>query len=245
MLPGITEPAQHARLSVSVTGVLSELHVAEGDQVANGAVVAILDNRVAQAELELALAESKRTAKIAQAESELRRANQLLSRLLALESSRAVAESEIEQATSTRDRASAALADAREEALAAQRNLQLAQARLDVHNIYAPFAGQVLQVNGRLGETVTETDTLIEIANLKKLRVELHVPIEWFQRLQIGQQYRLAASSPINREIEATLLAIEPIVNAATQTFRCTFEIDNPANELVAGFAVRLVRPDL
>jgi RND family efflux transporter MFP subunit len=224
-------------------GVLREILVREGQTVEKDQILAQMDNRVAEAEVRLAQAICARSGAMARAEYELKLADNVLNRLLSVEDRQAVSELEVDQARSRRDEANAALAQAHEQALEARIQLDLALARLETHNVRAPFAGRILRIDARTGETVTEADPLLTLANLKTLRTELYVPIEWYPRLKVGQSYQLAASAPVDQRVSAILAAVAPVIDAATQTFRCVFEIDNDDLRLPAGFAVRFIRP--
>jgi hypothetical protein len=84
---------------------------------------------------------------------------------------------------------------------------------------------------------------LLQIVNLRQLKVELHIPSQFFGRLVRGESYPLDAGTPVNRPIRGTLQARENMIDAATNTFRCIFLIDNDDESLPAGFVVRLSLP--
>jgi RND family efflux transporter MFP subunit len=245
MLPGIAEPVRQANLSVPVRGVLMDVLVHEGQTVAARQIVAVMDNRVSAAEVSLATAVDARQAAIREAQCQLQLAENLLARLLEVKQQDAVSELEIDQARSRREQAKASLEQTHERAREAKIQLELARARLDSFNIRAPFAGRVLRIERQPGETVTETDTILILANLKVLRAELYVPTRWYGRLTLRHNYQLATAAPVSHPVTAQLAAHDPVIDAGTQTFRCVFEIDNSAEELPAGFAVQLIRPDV
>ena len=245
MLPGIAEPARQAVLAAPLSGVLMSVKVREGDQVKPGQILAVMDNRIAAAELQYAKVTSRQTAEIGQAQVTLQHAKSLLLRLLSVEDRRALSELEVEQATNRRDQAAALLDAVREQASSAGAKLELAKTRLEVHNIRAPLAGQVIRVDAQPGQTLSGPEPVVHIVDMRTLRVSLRVPVTFFGKLEPGDGYHLAASAPVNRSVPATLVACEPMIDAATQTFRCVFEMDNANRALPAGFATRLVRPRL
>ena len=243
MLPGIVRPSQQVDVSAPLEGVITELRVEEGDSVDVGAILAVSDHRIALADVQLAEVVSQRTAAIQRAQNERRLAKDLLERLLAVEDPRAVSEIEVERARSSYELAEAALIAAREDAAEAAANLQVAKARLEAHNIRAPFDGQVLKIESTVGQMLEGSDVLLRLANLKTLKTELYVPVAWYGRLQVGDTYSLAAANPVNQTIPAKLISFEPIIDAATQSFRCVFELDNSNLRLPSGFTVRMVQP--
>ena len=245
LLPGLVEPVQQVTLSVPVAGVLRQVLVAEGQIVQEGQLLAQMDQRIAAAELELAQRMTHREGAVATATAHLAMAENLLDRLMSVKDRRAVSELEVAKAASDRDAALAALQAAREQASESQANRQLAEARLENHNIRAPFSGQVLRIDAQAGATMTNVTPVITLANLDQLRVELYLPLAWFGHLNLNQEYPLAAAAPVNRPISARLVAFEPVIASATQTFRCSFEIDNSDGVLPSGFAVHwTLQPD-
>ena len=160
-LPGIAEPIQLAKLSVSVDGPLRRMEVQEGDRVAAGQLLAAVDSRVAVHALEAAnLAASQRGALVA-AESELRAATRYLDRILHAEQLRAASELEIDQARERLAQAEAGVLRANELAATAQAQRELEQARLDSHQLAAPFDGRILEIEATVGQVVTRSTPII------------------------------------------------------------------------------------
>ena len=118
--------------------------VKRGDQVKKGQILAVMDNRVALAAVNMAEAAADRAAEIEHAKHALVLARSLFARQSSLQDSQAGAEFELEQARAQRDQAEATLASALEVKLQANRNLEFEQSRLEAHNIRAPFDGQVV-----------------------------------------------------------------------------------------------------
>ena len=75
------------------------------------------------------------------------------------------------------------------------------------------------------------------------LRVELHLPVHWYGRLAVGDQFLLRASEPVNDDVTATLIAVDPRINAPTRTMRFVFTIDNRTLKYPAGYTVTFVAP--
>lgn len=242
-LPGIVIPGRRVSLGTPVSGVLMQIAVEEGEQVREGQLLAVMDNRIPRAELRVAEAIARRAAQVTKAERELQLAENLLARLLSVADRRAVSELEVDQARADRDKAQALLDQAREQQAEAAANLDLARTRLEAHNIRAPFSGRILDVRAEVGQTVRSDDTLMTLVNLDCLKAELYVPIEWYEKMAPGEAFALIAAPPIDRNVAARLVVRDPVMDAATRTFRCCFEIDNRKARLPAGFTVRLVRP--
>ena len=65
------------------------------------------------------------------------------------------------------------------------------------------------------------------------------------RRIAAGEPVGLLAGVPVSGRIEGQLKYAAPVVDAATQTFRCVFTINNQDLRLPAGFSVRLDIPSL
>lgn len=243
MLPGIVEPIAHVEVAASQDGVLARLCVSEGQLVQPGDLLAVLDDRVAQAALRVAEEAVARSGALLKAESELKLARIMLARIEQARAERAASESEVDQARGRVSEAEAALTQAREQQAEAESHLELEQAKFESLHVRAPFAGKVQRIHVQAGGALPPAGKIMTLVQVDRLRVELQVPVEWYGRLQVGQPYELWAETPVNRPVPAQLLYQEAAVDAATQSFRCVMEIDNTAGELPSGFAAKLIEP--
>jgi len=221
-------------------GMLMNLHVREGQVVRAGDVLATIDNRVDVAAVAVAQSAADCAANLRYAREELKLAESLLERLLALQSANAGSDYEVLEARTRVEKARATVAAEQEKQRQAQCHLELALARLESHNIRAPFDGQVIRIDAYVGSTLTRDDDLLTIIRLEKLEVELHLPLELYPRLEVDNSYTLIAGPPVNRKLNGRLTFIAPVVDSATQTFRGIFSVDNQDRSLPGGFAVQL-----
>lgn len=242
-LPGIANPRHRVTLSAAVEGPLLALNCEEGERVEQGAVLGVIDNRVAVAATKLAAAEAAQTAGIARATAEVDAARKLLDRMTRAGEHRAASELEVERAQSAFEQAQAMLEQAREQQAAAQDALALEQAKLDTYNIRAPFAGQVSRIRSEVGETLTMVKPVLELVDTSRLRVELYLPLPCYEKLEAGANYRLLASAPVDKTLSARLVLKDHDIDPGMQTFRCVFEIDNANDALPSGFSARLLSP--
>ncbi|MFK7820927.1 MAG: efflux RND transporter periplasmic adaptor subunit [Planctomycetaceae bacterium] len=236
-LPGISEPAQRVELLAPIDGILAEISVREGQFVRAGQVLARFDDAMAQANVRVAEAAAG-PAEVNLAHVDLRLAEAELGRLLSVPDRRALAEVELDRAKAAVDRAKADVERARQANRQAKHTLEVEQQRLQQLYLKAPFDGVVVRISTQQGSSLVRTLPIITIANLSKLRVELFAELRHFNTLTPGDQYILNASAPIDEPIPARLLSREPVIDPATKTFRCVFEIENSSGRLPAGFTV-------
>lgn len=235
---GIARPCQRATMSAPLQGMLVEVLVKGGEQVKKGQILAVMDNKIAKASVEATRVAADCKAQIDYARHALALSRSLLARHTALKELQAGAEFELEQARAQRDQAEATLASAMESQLQAKKKLELEEARLEVHNIRAPFDGQVVRIDATVGTTLSPANKLLTIVCMDKLEAKLHLPLKMFGKLQPGKSYKLWAFAPVNRMIEARLAFVSPVIDPASKTFRCLFTVDNHDRQLPAGFGV-------
>ena len=243
MLPGVVEAWQTVDLTTPVSGVIREMTAREMQQVERDEVLAVLDDRLARASLAAAEAVAEREASLRRAQSNVSLAEKYLARVRDAYERQAASALELDEARGRLEEAQAGLAQALEQKREADAQVSLERVRLAGHELRAPFAGTVMRITGRPGAAANPNQSLLRLTNLSQLRVALYVPVEYFGRLAVGQEYTLAAEAPAPPRVRAVLIAEEPIIDAATDTFRCVFEIDNSELLLPSGFAVRLCEP--
>ena len=243
MLPGVVEPVQKITVSAPLGAELMTLSVGEGASVRRGQLLAIMDNRVAEAAVQVATQEAENDAEIRLASNQCEAAEQHLRRTIRAHQRNAASDRELDESKSNVKQSEIVLQRAHERQAMAYAQLKLERSRLALHEMRAPFDGQVLRVVGRPGQFLDRADSVLTLANFKSLRVELHVPVTWYGRISANHQYWLDAPAPVGKTIPAKLVSFEPQIDAATQTFRCLFSIDNEDQSLPAGFTVRLVEP--
>lgn len=113
------------------------------------------------------------------------------------------------------------------EVLAARAKVEAAQTTVNSLYIIAPFDGQVLSVDHRVGDSVSANDLSVNIANLNQLYVETQVDESDIANVKLGNQ------------AEVTLDALNGVVFTGRVT------AINPVGEVVSGLIKYSVRIDL
>lgn len=156
-VPGEVTPANTQQLSFSAGGRLVELNVRVGDEVAQGKVLASLD----QAPLKLASEQAQVTFQIK------------LDALKTLKASTASNSTEVKQAEIDLQSAESAL--------------KQAQADLTGAVMIAPVSGRILSVSGPISNTVSANSTVIEMADLSQLEIQTSIGQQDVVAVQAGQ----------------------------------------------------------
>lgn len=244
MLPGIAHPLQVAEIAAAADGPLWKLFVAEGDSVEPDTVMGLIDNRVALASVHAAQSTADRQAMLEAAKAKVSLAEQYLNRIQQAASKKAASGLEVDEAKSRLAEAQAAFKEGLESQRDAQARLEIEKARLDTHEIRAPFRGSVIKIYPHLGETVSRGAPIVKIADITRLRADLYVPLSLASSIRVGESVVLRAEMPGTPLLDAKVVFVAPLIDAATQTIRVVVEIENLQNQLPAGFAVRLATSD-
>ncbi len=197
-----------------ISGKVSKIAFDEGKPVKAGALLIQLDDSVLRAQL-------------AQAEANLKLAENNVGRYQRLLA---------EQAPS-QQQADAAVADVK----LARANVQLARANLDKAYLRAPFDGiaGIRQVD--LGEYVTPGSVLVNVTENARLRVTFRVPETQANDVKAGANVRITADNGV--EVEAPISAIDSRVDPTSRTREVQVFLDNRENHLTAGQFVRVTLP--
>ena len=145
---GRTEAAQRVEIRSRVTGYLNESKFRDGDPVAKGAVLFVIDQRPYQAE------QTKAEASVKQAQASFDRAMSEYVRAQGLFSRSAIGREEFDRYQFSRDEASAGLK-------VAESNVQLAHLNLEFTEVRAPFAGTISRRMVDPGNLVKADETIL------------------------------------------------------------------------------------
>lgn len=238
-LHGVVRPAQLADLPSLVPGLIREVHVREGQTVRKGDPLVSLDDRVPRARLEAATVEARLQGALKRAQVDQKMAASRLERIRKVMEHKAGASFELEEAEGALEQAIAAVSQQEDILKAAEASRQLAEAQLHQYTITAPFDGVITELHLQAGP-VDPSQIVVSMANLRELEVEMHVPSQLFGQVQTGNSVSLNAAAPIGRVVTSRVESVSPIINSASDTFRCLLKIENADNRLPAGFTVKL-----
>ena len=237
---GVARPSRQVMLSTPMDERIKRVLVEEGQAVQAGELVAQMDDAVQRAavdsaEVAAASEAELRAAEVAldDAELNLERLNQLMERGVANDLELRQAKVEVE-----RQKAGVDVAKVNRELSVKQ--LELERFRLSRYRVEAPFAGMVHRIHAEEGASLQRADPIAELVALNPIKVELQLPASLYGELTPGRDYALAAGPPVNRALSGRLTYVDPVMDAASETFRFVFEVDNEDLGLPANFTVTL-----
>ncbi|MFN3190539.1 MAG: efflux RND transporter periplasmic adaptor subunit [Aureliella sp.] len=237
-LQGIALPSRDATLRPLAPGTVQAIHVTEGQAVQAGQPLVTLDNRAAQAAVDVARIAAQSESAVLQAELAMRAAQSQLARTeIAL---RAGASTDVELMVKQNDyeQSLATYEQQIELRKQAQAELKRAQVELERLTLRAPFDGTVVQISAKLGNSIDISEPAVRIADLNTLSVEMHLPLQYFGKIRSQEVYVLSASAPVDKPIPAIAKFVSPIVEPTSNTFRVKFLARNVDGSLPAGFEV-------
>lgn len=205
-------------------------------------------------------------ATVQQVAASLKNAEQEYARIERLFNERVVSGAELDRALAQRDAARAQLEAARqvsaiaeigprvEEIRAAEAQLQQMRAALDYAEtqlasteIKAPIAGTVLQRMVERGEMVTPSafgesgarTSVVSLADLRDLQIELDISQADFARLRMGQHAEIIPEAFPNLRYQGVIAEIAPEADRAKATVQVKVKVENPDERLRPEMNVR------
>jgi membrane fusion protein (multidrug efflux system) len=124
---------------------------------------------------------------------------------------------------------------ARENKLLAELELNQATEILSMRTITSPISGIVVDRMLSPGELVTEDQTIMQLANIDPLYVEVIMPAADFGRVLSGSLATVVPAEPIGGQYEGRVTIVDNIIDAASGTFGVRIELSNADKALPAG----------
>ena len=228
---GSIQPILTVDVKSKASGQIIEMRVETGDEVRPGQLLAKIDPRIPQANLEQAQAALEvANAQLANAKAQLARSDTLFK-------AQAITETDYESAKLAYAQANAQLVNART-------NLQTAQDAMEDTQVRAPLKGTIIQKNVELGTVISSPTkdvgggtVLLRMANLDTVQVSALVDETDVGKVQPGVPVTITVDAFPNRPFDGQVLKIEPQaqVNQNVTMFPVLVNILNPGHLLKPG----------
>ena len=230
----LVKPEMYVELSSPVDSVLEKILVETGDTVAKGQPLAQLEASVEKARVRLARLQAKSKSDVQNRQEQLRYARQYYKRMQDLLAQNSVSQYEKDKAETEVALAQIELNKAKENQRIAQLNLELAQSQLALRTIKSPIDGIVVDRYAMVGESVSGR-TIMKLAKVDPLKVELIAPTEYFGLIQKGMEVEIYPEQPSNQVFTATVTIVDQLIDPASGSFTVRMELPNPEDKLVGG----------
>ncbi len=210
-ISGVTEADKLAILAARSNGVVQELGAEQGDMVARGATVMLLEGQEVRAAVKAA-------------EDQLAQAAEQLAVGEALNAKGSLPETEVTARRAAKTAAEGALAQAR--------------AAADRLSLTAPFAGTVDAVNVELGEWVQQGTPIATLISLDPIVVKAEVSERDVAHVAVGAKALVRLVSGV--ELEGTVRHLARKASDRTRTFALEVDLPNPDGQIPSGMTAEL-----
>jgi RND family efflux transporter MFP subunit len=217
-------PNRDAKLSALIAGRIAKVLVAEGDQVKEGQLLAELESQ--------SLVDQMHQAEeaVTQARANAENARLAAKREEDLQQRGISSRKEVEDARTQMAVNDAALRSA-------EAALSVSKTQLSRAAIRAPFAGTVVHRFLGVGDQVdgSGNQPVVEVANIDTLELLGSVPASRLQELHAGEQFTFQTTEAPDNTFTATVAAVLPAVDPATNNGSIRIRVDNKKHLLKFG----------
>jgi RND family efflux transporter MFP subunit len=225
--PSILQPADVSLLSFEIAGQLKAVNLQAGQKVELGDLLAEIDPRSLQAQVEQANAGLRQAvAQLANAEADFQRKEELLKR------------GNTTQAAFDQSKANLLTAQAQRDQ--ARRQLELANHNLDRSKLLAPFPGTIAHVEVKSFAQVIAGQPILTLYSDDRFEMPFLVPPATFQTLTIGQEVEIKVADLPKLSLKGN---IKELGSKAEQVsaFPVVVRLENSVQGLNAGMSVEVV----
>ena len=223
--------------------ILSVL-VQEGDRVAAGQTLAVLDDSVLSAQIDQAQAEvsaaqaqvTQAEAQVAQNRASLSEAQESLGRYESLFAKGAISQEELTSRrttvateTQTVGSAIAAVDSAEANVRSQQAEVDRLKTQLNQTQVLAPASGVIATKTASVGDTATAGTPLFEIISGDQLELAVKIPSKQLAQVNVGTTAQITFGSDENLQLQGTVRSIDPTVDP--QTRQATVKIGLPGSD--------------
>ncbi|HBD20438.1 MAG TPA: efflux RND transporter periplasmic adaptor subunit [Arenimonas sp.] len=238
-----------ATVSSKITGKVREVLIEEGQVVAEGEVLAYLDDADAAAQRDLASAQlASAQSQLAEARAQLTLAEQTLVRQRELAAQKLVAASALDTAVADRDARAARLASLQRAVKVAQDQLAIAGLGVDNTVIRAPFAGVIVAKAAQPGEMISPISAgggsirtgIGTLVDMDSLEVQVDVNEANIGRVTPKMPVEAVLNAYPDWKIPAEVIAIVPTADRTKATVKVRIALKEKDPRIVPDMGVRV-----
>ena len=234
VLDCLVKPEMYVELSSSVDAILVQMLVDTGDRIKKGQPLVRLEASVEKARVNLAQMQASSDSEIDNRRVQLQYARRNYKRIKDLYARKSVSLYEKDKTETEVALAEIELDRATEKKKIAELNLELAKTELARRTIKSPIDGIVVDRYSMVGESVAER-TIMKLAQVDPLRVELIAPTEFFGLIKKGMKVDIYPERPANKTFKATVTIVDQLIDPASGSFTVRMALPNPGDQLVGG----------
>jgi RND family efflux transporter MFP subunit len=231
---GYITPRRRATIAAKITGRVTGVFFDEGTRVAEGQLLATLDDADAKRALDSAKADrDSAKAAIADYEVQLRNAQILLHRAEQLQKAGVQTQEALDNAITNADSLKAKIELAKQQVAATESRIGVAQQAVDNCTIRAPFAGIVVSKDAQVGEMVSPNSAgggftrtgIATIVDMKSNEIEVDVNESYIARVENGQKVTATLDAYPNKPIPSKVRTVIPTADRQKATVKVRITI--------------------
>jgi RND family efflux transporter MFP subunit len=223
-LSGTVSSPRVTRLSAEVSGLVNHVYVDAGSLVKSGEPLLSLDTELENLSLKAAKATAQRAAEeLADAERRFEDGKRLAKKKTLSANELKSLEAGVNIASATLQRYTA--------------EKQLQQARLERHQLVAPFAGVITQKFVEIGEWIKPGDTVMELVANENLRIDFQVPQQEFPRIDSTSEISITLDALPDKVFNGVIQTVVPYSDSDARTFLLRVSPSDPSTAILPGMS--------
>lgn len=227
--PCVSRPSDVREIGFSIRGTVGELLVAPGQSVTAGQMLVRLDDSVQKAIVEYAALQANDESNLKLANSELEYRSKELELIESARINQATgSDAQVREARYRHEQAKITLEAAKTQSKLRATELAREQAQLAQMSIVSPFAGSVLDVRKRPGETVDEGSPVLTLVSVDPLWLDASIPIKESAGVTVGAPASVVFEDWENKApFKGKVIYKSPAGNAGARQVQIRVEIPN------------------
>jgi macrolide-specific efflux system membrane fusion protein len=243
---GTLEPKTYVDVGAQVSGQIQKLHVAIGDNVKSGDLMAEIDSKTYESvitgdEAQLAQLEAQKQEK----QATMMQSQRDMGRNQKLVTEKAISKSVYDQSQTDYNVAKAQLAAIEAQIKQQQSTLDKDKTNLTYTKIFAPFDGTVVDLSVKEGETVNAnqtTPTIGRVANLDVMTAEAQVAEADIPKLKTGMNVYFTTLGSDGRRWTGTVRQVLPTPTTVNDVvlYNILVDVENTDRALMSGMTTQM-----
>ena len=235
IIEAFTEPYRDVAVAAPEMGALAEIKVVEGDTVKRGDLIAVLDDDILRASLEVARRSMSAEGMLQSAQADLQMKKTEQEKLKQLRERNHASQQELDRMETDLLVAEARLLSVREELEVKQLEFRRIEAQLEQRSIRAPLDGIISDLSREAGEFVSPSDpTIARIVQLDRLLVVFSVPLA--QRNYISKDQRVRLKIGASEDVQEGIVEyVSPTSDSSNSSVRVKVRVPNSDGRLQSG----------
>lgn len=240
----ISSPSRSIAMAFTMSGVVADVPVSEGESVEVGDVVVRLDDDVQRFALEAQRISVEDDSELRAAEERLRLAEYDYQNVLDLKERGSTAPRELERTATELALREIDLTAAKRKREQNRYLFERDSASLEDMTLTSPISGIVARVEAEKGEAVELLQPVVHVIAIDPLWMDVAIPVELAEFVEPGS-HAIVHWRDISKDVasDGLVLWISPVSDASSSTIVVRIEIDNP-NGLPAGLHAKVEFPE-